>query len=73
MFHIASLIGVNMGIAGLRVNADLGGKHAYSDLQMRIRRRAICLIDLFADLPNQERSASKQLAPQLPLRICKPV
>jgi hypothetical protein len=33
---------------------------------MRVRCRAICLIALFAALSNQERSASKQLAPQIP-------
>ena len=33
---------------------------------MRARCGAICLIALFAALSNQERSASKQLAPQLP-------
>jgi hypothetical protein len=33
---------------------------------MRIRCGAICLIALIAALSNQERSASKQLAPQFP-------
>jgi hypothetical protein len=35
-------------------------------LQLRLRCGAICLIALFAALSNQDRSASKQLAPQLP-------
>jgi hypothetical protein len=35
-------------------------------LQLLLRCGAICLIALFAALFNQERSASKQLAPQLP-------
>jgi hypothetical protein len=43
---------------------------AYGDLQMRVRCGAICLIALFVALfdwkSNQERGASKQLAPLLP-------
>jgi hypothetical protein len=35
-------------------------------LQLRVRCSAICLIVMFEALSNQERSASKQLAPQLP-------
>jgi len=35
-------------------------------LQAPVRCGAICLIALIAALSNQERSASKQLAPQLP-------
>jgi hypothetical protein len=34
---------------------------------MRVRCGAICLIALFATLSIQERSASKQLAPQFPM------
>jgi hypothetical protein len=42
------------------------GRRILMGLQLRVRCGAICLIALFAALSNQERSASKQLAPQLP-------
>jgi hypothetical protein len=41
-------------------------RFVYSDLQMRVRCGEICFIALFVALPNQEGSASKQLAPHLP-------
>jgi hypothetical protein len=53
-----------------RANANIGAEEISSDhycgLQAPVRCGAICLIALFAALSNQERSASKQLAPQLP-------
>jgi|SoiMethySBSTD1v2_1073268.scaffolds.fasta_scaffold20022_2 hypothetical protein len=45
--------------------SDLG-RRILIGLQLRVRCGAICLIALFAALSNQERSARKQLAPQLP-------
>jgi len=49
------------------------GPTAYDDLQSRLRRRAICLIALFAILSVQKTSASKQLAPQSRRRDRKPI
>jgi hypothetical protein len=53
-----------------RLNREHNGKDqqrklraAYSGSQIRIRRRASCLIALYAALSNRERSAIKQLAP----------
>jgi len=40
---------------------------------LRVRCGAICLIALFAALPIQERSASKQLAPHYSTRNRKPL
>ena len=45
--------------------SDLG-RRIYSGLQMLTRCGAICLIALLEALSNQERSASKQLAPGVP-------
>jgi hypothetical protein len=46
---------------------------SYGGKQMCLRCGAICLIALFVALSNQERSASKQLAPQPRTRICYPI
>ena len=43
----------------------------YRGLRLHVLCGAICLIALFVALSNQERSASKQLAPQSGTRICK--